>query len=120
MTGTTAEAFRKLLTHFHAGIGNVVKTVSRVFLEALPQHGPQKWRGFCREKRPVRFAPQNRGHRFGDSVALKRLLTCQALIQHAAEGPDVRPLVHGLALGLLRTHVGRRPEDRLPARSSAP
>ena len=46
-----------------------------------------------------------------DCFPMKRPAPRQALIEHAAESPDVGPLVHCPPSRLLGTHVGRRPQD---------
>jgi len=47
---------------------------------------------------PVRFALQNRSDGFCDRLALKRLLSRQTLVRHAAETPDVHTLSIGFPL----------------------
>ena len=42
----------------------------------------------------------------------------QHLVEHAAERPDVRPLVDRLPARLLRAHVGRRPENHPVTRAA--
>ena len=62
--------------------------------------------------RPVGLRPQDRRERVGHGLARERLPARQALVEHAAEGEDVGPLVQRLSAGLLGAHVGGGSEDR--------
>ena len=71
-----------------------------------------------RQLRPVRLALQDLGERVRHGGAHERAAAGEHLVQHAAEGPDVRSLVDGAALRLLRRHVGGGSQDH--ARERAP
>ena len=63
------------------------------------------------QRRPIRFGLHHGGQNVGDVFAVKRLLPGQQFIQHAAERPNVRSLVHRFAPRLLRAHVRRRAQN---------
>ncbi len=55
---------------------------------------------------------EDRRHRLRSRLSLKRPGARQHLVEHGAEGKDVRPLVHRNAPDLLRGHVPDGPHDR--------
>src|SRR5262245_59011316 len=65
-----------------------------------------------REHPPIGSGSENCGDRIRDGPAWKRGATSQHLVEHAAEGPDVCPLVDRLAAGLLGTHVRCGADDQ--------
>jgi len=60
----------------------------------------------------VGFFFDDGGENVRQRAPAKRPRSGQALVQHAAERPDVRAPIHGLAARLLGTHVGRRAENQ--------
>ena len=67
--------------------------------------------GQRRQSRPVGLAAQNGGQRVAHVLTLERAAARQHLVEDAAERPDVRTDIDGLALRLLRRHVGRGAEN---------
>ena len=63
-----------------------------------------------RQARPVRLLRDDRREDVGDRLPAERAPAGQALVQNAAEGPQVGALVDRLAARLLGAHVGRRTE----------
>jgi len=64
-----------------------------------------------REKVPVGLALQDLGDQVRDRLALEGPAPGQALVEDAAERPDVGALVHHASPGLLGAHVGRGAQD---------
>jgi hypothetical protein len=87
------------------------QALARILFERAPNHLRDGMRRGRRDARPVRLFADHRDDRVGDVLAVEGLLAGQHFVQHAPERPDVSAFVHGLALGLLRRHVGRGPED---------
>ncbi|HYN06077.1 MAG TPA: hypothetical protein VES67_01680, partial [Vicinamibacterales bacterium] len=65
-----------------------------------------------RHARQIGFARQHGGNRFAHRVSGECALARQHLVQNHAEGPHVRPPIHGPAFRLLGRHVRRRAEDQ--------
>ena len=63
---------------------------------------------------------EHRRERVGDIVALERAPARQHLVQHAAERPDVAPLVRRRAPAPARDSCRRRCRESCPRRSSSP
>ena len=79
--------------------------------QTATQDPPDCRRGRRRQGGPVGLALEHLGEDLGDGRPLKRPAAGEALVEDAAEAPHVGPAIHGLALRLLRTHVGRRAEN---------
>ena len=89
----------------------VAQPALRIFLEATVEQSCDARRRLCRQSAPVGLTVENRHDRVGGRVASECRPGSQHLVQHAAERPDVRPLVDGLASSLFRTHIGGRARD---------
>jgi hypothetical protein len=85
----------------------------RLVETAVEQAPDGHWRG-GRKLLPVRLAVEDCHQGLRHRVAPKGTLACEHLVEYAAERPDVGSLVGLLPAGLLRTHVGGRPDDRSP------
>ncbi len=68
---------------------------------------------------PVRVAPDDRGDDVGDRLAGERRPAGEQFEQHAAEGPDIGPLVDAETARLLGAHIRRRAHERSVARRQA-
>ena len=88
-------------------VADVAQPALRVFFEASRD---QRSRG-RRHPAERRLVPQHGGKRLRHVAAGEGSGAGQHLVEHAAEGPDVGALVHGLAARLFRAHVGGRAED---------
>ena len=99
------------IVNLESGIREVGETPRAIFLECAPQQAANRgWRR-RRQGREVRGALQHAGEHVTGVVTVECRTPRQHLVQHAAERPDVRPLVHGLAARLLRAHVRGSPQD---------
>ena len=82
------------------------------FCEAAAEQRPEQGAAFRRGARSQStLALEDRGQGVGDRLARERPPAREHLEEHAAEGPDVGPLVHRLAAGLLGAHVGGGAQD---------
>ena len=90
---------------------HVGESRAEVFLQAASQQNADRSGNFGRQPAPVWLAHQHGSQCFGDGVADKRARADQHLVEHAPEGPDIGPLVHGLSTGLLGAHVGGGAEN---------
>ena len=95
---------------------DVADPIAPVPLQRPFEQRPNRRRSLARQRRPVRIALEHGGQRFGHLLALEGAPSGEHLVEHAPERPDVAALVRRAALGLLRAHVGRRPEDDAHAR----
>ena len=77
----------------------------------LLQTSPQQFSSLCCHAIQLRFLRQYLGQRVGHILALEQPFACQQLVQHYAESPDVRALIYTFALGLLRRHISRGPQN---------
>ncbi len=93
------------VVEFEAGVAGVALPAPDVLLEATPQQSLHRQRGAVRKRRPVGLALEDRNQDVGRRRTVERTPAGQHLIQHAAEGPEVRPAVQTRATRLLRAHV---------------
>ena len=84
----------------------------RIFLQTPPQQSDDRLGRADGQRAPVRILPQHRDQLVPPCLAFEGPAAGQQLVEHAAEGPDVRPRVERLAARLLRAHVGHGAEDR--------
>ena len=108
--------FSDRLVEIEARIGDIVDASLGIFLQAALQYSPNRWRGVCRQRAPVRFALQDAGQRVRYFVAVERAPAGQHLVEHSAKGPHIAALVGWLATCLLWTHVGGGAEDHADLR----
>jgi hypothetical protein len=101
------------------GNGDVRQALVPVLLEAACQQPSDRRRGGIGQRAEIRFALQHACERVGDVFTIEGAAAGQQLVEHAAERPDVGPLVDRTAARLLRAHIGRRPEDQPVARRIA-
>ena len=88
------------------------QTVARLLFQAPPHqssnhHRSRGWQGI-----PVRRALDHGRDHVRSCVAIERAAACEHLVEHAPEGPDIRPLIDSHAARLFGAHVGRRPDHR--------
>src|SRR4030095_12696270 len=81
------------LVEIEAHVCHCMETTCWILGEASPERTMERGRHGRRERRPIRVATQNRGDHVGHGLAFERWSSGQHLEQHAAEGPDVRPMV---------------------------
>ena len=90
---------------------DVRQTLRRVLLQAPPQQRHHGGRRRGRQPRPVGILRDDGDDRLGDVFAVEGPRAGEHFEEHGAEGPDVGAAIDGLALGLLRRHVGGRAQD---------
>ena len=89
-----------------------------LILGSVRAQQPANWRRRRgRKRRPVRLALENLAI-VSEAVSPRKAAAGQHFVQHAAEGPDVGPLVDRLAARLLGAHVGGRAENHAVARAA--
>src|SRR5262249_49388336 len=99
------------LSELDPGIANIAQSLPGVLPQASLEHAANvQWR-LSWKSIPVRLAFHDRSHGVPDIVTRKGAAACEHLVEHAAEGPDVRAFVHDLATRLLWRHVRRGAED---------
>ena len=76
-----------------------------VLLQALLEQRPQRRRHARRQLREVGLLVHDRAQHVRHRLAVEGAPAGEHLVEHAAEGPDVRAAVDGLAARLLRAHV---------------
>ena len=101
----------KRLLDFETRVADVAQTALGIFLETALEQSSDAQRRLRRQGAPIRLVFEDRRDRVGDTLAAKRPPGRQHLVQHAAERPDVGPLVDRLPTCLLGTHVGGRARD---------
>ena len=94
-----------------ASLADITQAPRRLALETSSDQVTNRRWCVCRQCGQVRHVAHYRGEDLGPVCAWKRSPTGKHFVQHHAEGPDVRSLVHGLAARLLGRHVGRRTEE---------
>ena len=93
------------------GVADVANTLRSILVKAASEERRDARRESGWQQCPVRFASQHRGNDVGDFLSGKGAPAGQHLVDHGAERPDVTAFVDGFAPGLLRTHVGDRPQQ---------
>ena len=84
-------------------------------LQATREEAPDAPRDGARQRRVVRHAVEDAAYRFADIGTGERRPAREHLVQDAAEGPYVTPLIGGPSHDLLGAHVWRGPGDRRAA-----
>ena len=90
---------------------DVSDPLAAILDEAPLQQRSDRLRHVRRENVPVRFEADHRAEHLRHVLAVKGASPRQHLVQHAAEGPDVAPLVSLSSFRLLRGHIRRGSED---------
>ena len=93
------------------GVADVANTLRSILVKAASEERRDARRESGWQQCPVRFASQHRGNDVGVFLSGKGAPAGQHLVDHGAERPDVTAFVDGFAPGLLRTHVGNRPQQ---------
>ena len=88
-----------------------MQALRRLLDEASAQQRADPGRCLARQGLPVGFVLHDGRDDVGERLAVERLFARQHLVQHAAECPDVAPLVHRFAARLFGTHVRRGPQQ---------
>ena len=99
------------LLELDADVGDVVEPVLEVPAQAASQDTQHARRRRGGQRGPVGIALENARQRLGQVGACKGAASGEHLVEHAAEGPDVCPLVYGSSARLLGSHVGRGAEE---------
>ena len=107
------------LLNLDSRVGDVVNALSRVLAQAASEEGENSWRRRGRKSLPVGLPLQDPRDRVGNGLAAEGLPARDHLVKDAAQRPDVGPLVHRLAPGLLGAHVGGGAQDHAVACSAA-
>ena len=94
-----------------AELDTPVADISQTFPRVLGQAALDEVTHRFRKPAPVGLGLDDGGENVGGTLGVEGLLSGQALVEAAAERPDVGPLVDGFAARLLRAHVGGRPDD---------
>ena len=92
-------------------ISDVTQAPPDIFSKTAFEQAANDFGSGLRHRAPVGLVLDHVRERVGQRVARERPTAGQHLIEHAAERPDVRALVDRLAPRLLRTHVGRGPQN---------
>ncbi len=95
----------------HPRLADVAQPNARVLLQAAAEQASHVSRKPGGELRPVGLALDDPRQDVRQRLALDDAPTRQALVEHAAEGPDVGTAVDRLAPRLLRRHVGGGAQD---------
>lgn len=82
-------------------VADIAQTALRVFRKAAPHEVANRRRRCRRERDPIRFAFENRRERVRRRLSWERAASGQQLIEHAAKGPDICPLVDRVTARLL-------------------
>ena len=93
------------------GLADVAQPILRIAREAIAHEPAQARRRVGGQRLPVDVACKHRGQRVRDVLRLVAATSRQHLVQHDAEGPDIRAAINGPALRLLGRHVGGRAHD---------
>ena len=91
--------------HRQAHIGDVVKPLAEILLQATLDAHPKRRRRVGGKRAPVRLHRDHVGQQIGGAIARECRSAGQHLVQHAAERPDVAALVDGPSPRLLGAHV---------------
>jgi DNA-binding TFAR19-related protein (PDSD5 family) len=105
------------LVHQEPRVGDGVQAVPRIALEAAAQQAAHAGRSDGGQGREVDLALEYSGEDVAHRLAGEELAAREHLVEHDAEGPDVRALVDRLAPGLLGRHVRGRAEDQAGGRA---
>ena len=92
-------------------LADIAEPLLRIALEAAFDQLAIARGQVLRQQVPVDVLPKHGGESVARRLALEESRAAQHLKHHHAEGPDVGPLVDGLASRLFRAHVRRGPED---------
>ncbi len=98
-------------------VAHVAEPAVRILLQAAAEEVPDSQRRVGRQSIPVRVGREDGRENVGDGLPRERALAAQELVHDAAERPDVRSLVHGLAPRLFGAHELRGSEDDAGLRS---
>ena len=108
--------WHRLDTHEHAFhretyIANVAQSALHVFLETeLQSEAECRW---CTrwQRAEIRLRAEHRGERVRKIFAFEGTPADEHLVEHGAEGPNIRALVDVLSFCLLRAHIRGRSQD---------
>ena len=106
MEGDIARTLQKHLPR----IAHVPQPPRGILLEQPAQHARERPRGL-RQRLPIRFVPQHARQRGRRVLSAKGPSSGEHFVDHTAERPHIAAGVRGVALRLLRTHIGSRPDD---------
>src|SRR3954471_13865980 len=94
-----------------AGFAHVAEALAWILLETAFDESANGGRRGRRQRREIWSVADDRREDVRQFAAPEGPAAGQHLVEDAAERPDVRPLVHGLAARLFGRHVGGGAED---------
>jgi hypothetical protein len=93
--------------HREPNVGDIMKPLSRLFLQAPLQALAQRRRRVTRQRAPVGVRFEHLSEDVGDALAAEGGRAGDHLVEYAAERPDIGLLVDRSPARLLGAHVGR-------------
>ena len=96
LRGTGIFRCRNRIFNLDPHVAGIVEALTPVFLQAAPQENADCL-ALSRQRGPIRLGSDHGGQNVGNVFAVKCLFSGEQFVEHAAEGPDVRALVHRFA-----------------------